>query len=238
MATFKNSKMLKADARASLLGNLTTPVLSVLLYLFATSMLTEMVANWGSGSVLLSLILSVVVFFVVNTIANMLWIGLACIFLRLQLRKGALIGDLFYAFRNNSDTAVMFSAFLAMLELLCMLPSIFAVSILSPEGRSAYAVLLLVLFAAGLAGSFYVRLRYALCPFLFLDFPRLSAKALIRGGARMLNGHKGRLFKLYLSFLPVHILTVLSLGVAGLWVSSYSHAAEAAFYKDLTLHLS
>ena len=54
----------------------------------------------------------------------------------------------------------------------------------------------------------------------------------------MLDGHKGRLFKLYLSFLPLHILTVLSLGVAGLWVSCYSHAAEAAFYRDFTLHLS
>ena len=97
MTTFKNSKMLKADARASLLGHLTTPVLSILLYLFATSMLTEMIANWGSGSVLLSLILSVVVFFVVNTVANMLRIGLACIFLRLQLQKSVLIGDLFYA---------------------------------------------------------------------------------------------------------------------------------------------
>lgn len=238
MTTFKNSKMLKADARASLLGHLTTPVLSILLYLFATSMLTEMIANWGSGSVLLSLILSVVVFFVVNTVTNMLRIGLACIFLRLQLQKSVLIGDLFYAFRNNSDTSVMYSAFLAMLELLCMLPAIIAVSVLSPQGRTAYAVLLLILFAAGLAGSFYARLRYALCPYLFLDFPSLSARALIKGGARMLDGHKGRLFKLYLSFLPLHILTVLSLGVAGLWVSSYSHAAEAAFYRDFTLHLS
>ena len=234
MTTFKNSKMLKADARASLLGHLTTPVLSILLYLFATSMLTEMIANWGSGSVLLSLIL----FFVVNTVANMLRIGLACIFLRLQLQKSVLIGDLFYAFRNNSDTSVMYSAFLAMLELLCMLPAIIAVSVLSPQGRTAYAVLLLILFAAGLAGSFYARLRYALCPYLFLDFPSLSARALIKGGARMLDGHKGRLFKLYLSFLPLHILTILSLGVAGLWVSSYSHAAEAAFYRDFTLHLS
>ena len=49
----------------------------------------------------------------------------------------------------------------------------------------------------------------------------------------MLRGHQMRLFRLYLSFLPMYVLVVLSLGVAGLWVTGYTHAAEAAFYRDL-----
>jgi hypothetical protein len=30
------------------------------------------------------------------------------------------------------------------------------------------------------------------------------------------------------------VLGVLSFGVARLWVNSYTHSAEAAFYRDLT----
>lgn len=237
MAAFKSIKRLKADARASLLGNLITPVISVLLYLATTAVLTELIANFRTGSVLLSLLLSVIVFLVVNICAKMLRIGLCCIFLRLQLRKGARISDLFYGFRNSSDTAVKISTHLALLELLCMMPLFIALSVLSAKGISGHRGVLLFLFAAGSCASFFFRIYYALIPYLFLDFPRLSARSLLSGGAKMIRGHRIRLFRLYLSFLPLHILTIISMGVAGLWVSCYSQAAEAAFYRDLIMKI-
>lgn len=233
MYTFKETKSLKAEARESLLGNLTTAVVSVLLYMLVTSTLSELIANFNSGSALLSLVLSIIVFFVVNTCANMLRIGLDYIFLRLQLRKGAKIGDLFFAFRRSSDTSVMISAFVALLELFCMLPVILTLSILSPEARTAYYPLIVFLLGAGYLGSVAVRIRYAMSMYLFLDYPDIPAGKLIKGGTRLIRGHLIRLFKLYLSFIPLYLLSVLSFGIAGLWVSSYTHAAEAAFYKDL-----
>ena len=122
MISFKDSRALRADARESLLGHLTTTVTALLLYMFSTSVLAEMVNGLDSGSVLLSLALSVMVFFVVNTCGYMLRIGLAYIFMRLAFRQGARIGDLFCAFRKNSNTAVTLSGFMALLELFCMLP--------------------------------------------------------------------------------------------------------------------
>lgn len=237
MAAFKSNKRLKADARASLLGNLITPVISVLLYFTTTATLTELIANFRTGSALLSFLLSVIVFFVVNICAKMLRIGLCCIFLRLQLRKDARISDLFYGFRNSSDTAVKISAHLALLELLCMLPLFIALSVLSAKGIPGQRGLVLFLFASGLCASYFFRIRYALSPYLFLDFPGLSERSLLSGGAKMIRGHRGRLFRLYLSFLPLYMLTVISMGVAGLWVGSYLQAAEAAFYRDLIMKI-
>ena len=49
----------------------------------------------------------------------------------------------------------------------------------------------------------------------------------------MIKGHKLRLCKLYLSFIPLYFLGVLSFGIAGMWVISYSRAAVAAFYRDM-----
>ena len=69
--------------------------------------------------------------------------------------------------------------------------------------------------------------------YLFLDYPEYSAGELIRGSVRMIKGHKMRLLKLYLSFIPLYFLGVLSFGIAGMWVISYSKAAVAAFYRDL-----
>ena len=233
MSTFKSNKYLKADARESLLGNLTTTVISVFVYTFATMMLSELVNGFNTRSVFAALLLSIVIFFVVNTCGNMLRIGLSCIFLKLQFRQKTGIGDLLYAFRSNSDTAVILSAFIAVLELLCMMPYILFLLFVSKESFPSFGIVSVVLLIAGFLGTLAVRIRYAMCTYLFLDFTGFSARELIRGGSRLLQGHLLRLFGLYLSFLPLYFLSVPSLGVAGLWVSSYTHAAEAAFYKDL-----
>ena len=237
MTVFKSSKKLKAEARASLLGKLGVPVLSVSLYFLITSVLAELIAFSGTDSRLLALLLSVVVFFVVNVFSKMLRIGLSCIFLKLHLGERAVIGDLLSAFRGSSDTAVKLSVILTLPELLSMLPVLIAVSLITAWDRPVYTVLAIVLFLAGAAGSAFFRIVFALCPYLLLDFPSLSARALVRGGARMIRGHKIRLFRLYLSFLPQYVLTLLSLGIAGLWVMSYTEAAAAAFYRDLAAAL-
>lgn len=233
MNTIKNNKYLKADARESLLGNLTIPVISMLLYTLTTLVLSDLISNFGSTSFLVSLLLSVLIFLVVNTCAGMLRIGLSCIFLELQFGDKPTIGDLLYAFRNNSDTAVLLSAFISALELLCMMPAILFMSFSSGQGLSGRLFPYLLLVAAGFLGSVAIRIRYAICTYLFLDFPDFTAEELIRGGSKLMRGHLKRLYYLYLSFIPMYILSLLSFGIAGLWVSSYTHATEAAFYKDL-----
>lgn len=233
MYTFKDNKFLKADARESLLGNLTIPVISMFLYTTTTVMLSDLISNFGSSSLLLSLILTVAVFLVVNTCSGMLRIGLSCMFLRLQFGGKAVMGDLLYAFRNNSNTAVIISAFLSVLELLCMLPAILFTAFIPEQSVPGNLFLYIILVAAGALGAIAIRIRYAICAYLFLDFPDYTAGELIRGGTKLMNGHLRRLYSLYLSFLPMYLLTLLSFGIAGLWVSSYTHAAEAAFYKDL-----
>ena len=233
MSAFKENKYLKADARESLLGNLTTTVISIFLYMLSTMTLSELIANFRSGSILISLLLSMVVFFVVNTCANMLRLGLSCIFLSLQFGRTARIRDLLYAFRNDSNTAVIISAFIAVLELACMMPVFLFLTFFSAQDIPGYQVIYLLLFLSGLIGTIAIRIRYAMCSYLFLDFSGFTAEELIRGGTKLIRGHLGRLFRLYLSFIPLYILSVLSFGVASLWVSSYTHAAEAAFYKDL-----
>ena len=130
MTFYKENKALKADARESLLGHLTTAVISVFLYTLATSLIVELVANFQSGSVILSLVLSAVIFYVVSICSHMLRIGLASIFLQLLYQKKASIGDLFRAFHENSDTAVTISAFISLLELACMLPAIIALAVI------------------------------------------------------------------------------------------------------------
>ncbi len=230
---FKDNKYLKADARESLLGNLSLTVLAVFLHTMSIVLLSEAINGINSNSRLLSLVLSVFIFIVVNTCANMLRIGLCCIFLKLQFRQTAKLGDMLYAFRNNSDTAVLISVFVAVLEFMCILPYLLFSALTSGQAFPGGRFIALFLLGAGLLANFAVRIRYAVCSYLFLDFPGFSGKELLRGGMKLMRGNFSRLIKLYLSFLPLFFLSFLSFGIAGLWVNCYTHAAEAAFYKDL-----
>lgn len=50
---------------------------------------------------------------------------------------------------------------------------------------------------------------------------------------RLMNGHKGRLFLLDLSFIGWHFIAALTLGIGYLWLMPYISATKAAFYADL-----
>jgi Predicted integral membrane protein len=55
----------------------------------------------------------------------------------------------------------------------------------------------------------------------------------ITASRKLMNGHKGQLFLLDLSFLGWHILAILTLGIGYLWLTPYISATKAAFYNHL-----
>ena len=50
---------------------------------------------------------------------------------------------------------------------------------------------------------------------------------------RIMKGHKGRLFYICISFIPLYLLSMLSCGLAVLWIEPYSNTVMANFYMDL-----
>ena len=50
---------------------------------------------------------------------------------------------------------------------------------------------------------------------------------------KLMSGHKGRLLRLYISFIPLVLVSVFSCGIAMLWVMPYMNAALAEFYLDV-----
>ena len=96
--------------------------------------------------------------------------------------------------------------------------------------RNLYIVLWSLLFVIpGIVKSF----SYAMTPFIMADHPEMTAKEAIAASKEMMDGHKGDLFILGLTFFGWHLLAGLSLGIGYLWLNPYMNAAYAAFYRDL-----
>lgn len=76
-------------------------------------------------------------------------------------------------------------------------------------------------------------LSYAMTPYILVDHPELTAKQAIEASKTMMDGYKGDLFMLGLSFIGWDILNLLTLGIGSFWLSPYKEATYAAFYRQL-----
>lgn len=96
--------------------------------------------------------------------------------------------------------------------------------------RSLYITLWTLLFIIpGIVAGY----SYAMTPFLMAENPELTASQAISASKEMMNGHKGELFALDLSFFGWLLLCVLTLNIGNLWLNPYRNAAYAAFYREL-----
>lgn len=74
---------------------------------------------------------------------------------------------------------------------------------------------------------------YAMTPFIMADHPGLSASEAIDRSKELMDGHKGDLFILRLTFIGWDLLAVLTMNVGHLVLNPYKNAAEAAFYREI-----
>ncbi|MBR1920977.1 MAG: DUF975 family protein [Kiritimatiellae bacterium] len=92
----------------------------------------------------------------------------------------------------------------------------------------------LLLFVPGVVKCF----SYAMTDYLAVDHPDWTASQCITESRRLMDGNKWRLFCLNLSFFGWWLLVVAASalpcgGFAGMLLSPYVEAANAAFYEDI-----
>ena len=75
---------------------------------------------------------------------------------------------------------------------------------------------------------------YAMAPFIMAENPELSPKECIDRSRQIMNGHKAELFFLDLSFIGWSFLSILTLGVGNVFLTPYTTAARAAFYREIS----
>lgn len=70
--------------------------------------------------------------------------------------------------------------------------------------------------------------------YILAENPSLSASEAINQSKSMMSGNKWRLFCLEFSFIGWGFLAALTFGIGNLWLTPYRHAAEAAFYREIS----
>lgn len=119
--------------------------------------------------------------------------------------------------------------------------------------QAGEAFFMVICGGLGVAAGIFVFIKmldYVLAPYIVYDNPGIGGREALKKSKRLMNGNKGRLFGLTLSFigwgllanLPYMIcflfwkdaiLFSIPLCVGGLWLKAYQEVAYAAFYKQV-----
>lgn len=194
--------------------------------LLDNGVLLESYADWYNG---LDYVLNLLVSFF-TTVFN---VGLALLCLNLACGRGLRVSDVFYGFQTQFGKSLKLACVVALVGELCYLPANIMTYLINHD--AAWNLILSAGFLYAVCLVIYVPCSLAISQvfLLLLDFPGYSAGELIKLSAHVMKGHKRRLFYIQLSFLPLILLSLLTLGIGNLWLAPYMNITYTFFFLNL-----
>ena len=241
MNQFKSSAELKAAAREHLLGHYGTVIGAEVLMLGLTGSVSLAVSLLVDVTTVIGSVIYYAILFFVSILMGLFASGSCYLYLKLICGRPVSVADLFYGFQLAPDKAITMQAWFSLLTYASSLPQFIVTYKISAVGNHVDKITPLLLpyslsqLCSGVV-SVVLGLLYAQAFYLLHDFPQYTAKELLQKSRRLMVHHKGRLFYLYVSFLPLMLLGLFSFGLALLWVIPYMNATQAEFFLNLIRH--
>lgn len=249
MNHFKSSAELKASAREHLLGHYGTAIGAHLLIGLLVGLASLIVTFLVPPYSVINAVIYYAINFFISILTGLFTSGLCFLYLKLICERPVSIGDLFYGFQLCPDKAIVLQAWISLITVLSSLPKYvidYKIRMISLRDGSLLFLseeqlvqitkymlpYSLALILSGVV-SVFLYLIYGQAFYLLHDFPQYSAKELLKKSRQLMARHKGRLFYLAVSFIPLLLLGFLSGGLGLLWVLPYMTATEAEFFLDL-----
>lgn len=144
------------------------------------------------------------------------------------------IGMLFGEFSKRPERYILGILMVIGIELVCFLPAIICWTVAAMQGMLPAFIIAFFLYAAGMIVGLILAFRYALVFLLMVDHLQMGPVTAFQESSRLMDGNKGRLLYIYLSYIGWSILGMLSCGIGILWISPYMNQTIISFYLDLT----
>lgn len=248
MNQYLPSASLKTQAKGQLLGKYPPLIGALILMQLCTAPISLSISFLiGTDSVIGMIIYSIAIF-LFQLFVGFFTAGEAYLYLKTACGQTPAVPDLFHCFHGDTSKVVYLQAVMAGISVLCSLPTMitnfFLLKSLNlsdleslSEGTLPFNATLFLVYVIvailGVAISIFINLMLSQAFYLMLDFPEYPASQLLKMSIRLMRGNKGRLFYIQLSFVPLLLLSLLSCGIALLWIHPYMQATYANFYLDL-----
>lgn len=246
MKQYKKPYELKNLAKDKLQDKYGAAVLILFLYSLITngmSLFVGMLANMTSatayaltGSPTVVTVITII-FELINLavviVLGILQAGSAFFFLNLACGQPYATGNLFYGFKKDSGKALILSAVVGLCNAVCLYPSQYCLSAYLNTRDTRMLHIACILMLIGFCVYIPVSLGLSQVFYLMLDYPERTARDTLSLSFQVMKGHKGQLFYLQLSFIPMMILCICSFGIGFLWLNPYMQMTYTYFFLDI-----
>ncbi len=226
---------IKGTSRENLLGKFPLPIALYLLMIFIISLISSpfqrMVQNAAMDMSVTHMLIGLLGEIIVLLIAILFGAGFAQVHLNIGRRKEATLQDFFYPFKNHPDKFMGFGVLMALIGVACSLPGSICLGIVAVTQSNALAIAGIILLVVGVILMIIIALGFALTTYILLDDP-YGTKVIqaMKQSWKYMKKRKGTLFVLYLSFIGIFLIGILSFGIGLLWVEQYVEQSLIVFY--------
>lgn len=233
MNSYKTTTELKSIARELLLGKYgiyiaTTAIVELIIV--SISLIVSYALPTGT---VWGIVFNLVITFIITLISSVFSLGLNYFTLNICRKQPYKISNIFYGFSSHPDKAIAGQFFLTVIDVVCYLPAVlFWILYTISQTTGFLMVIASLLLVIGATVSVIVHLSLDFVFYTMLDYPAATVKELFRYCYDVMRGHRIKLFYLYVSFLPLYMLGLLSMGIGLVFVVPYQKVAIAQFYQD------
>ncbi|MCR4588075.1 MAG: DUF975 family protein [Lachnospiraceae bacterium] len=227
---------LKSFAKEHLFGNYPQLVTSVIIAQLLVWFLSRIVASIADTSSMAGLIIYYLIYILINLLAGILSYGESYQYLSVASGKPTSVSDLFNGFRQSGEqnAAITQTALvMALLTSLFTIPVEVFLNLYYSTGNDTYLIIISILLVVLGIPVIIVSLMFSQVYFILLDFPRYHTKEAFALSIKLMKGNKWRLMRVILSFIPMLLLGIMTLGLGLLWIGPYMNCTMAEFYLDL-----
>lgn len=227
-------KELKRISRKNLTGQYRIPMGALLVsWLIPQMVKLPFSMTMGEHPTMLQNITFYAAEFLIVLVSYVLTAGIAVIHLNLARRKEIALGMVLCGFKQHADRFILCGIFRMLAVILGMLPILIGYAIHRLFFKLNY-ILLGILLIISIIITIYFLLNMFLVLYLVIDRPELSVWCCVKNSIQSMRTQKKRLFYIYLSFLSLLLLCLLSFGIGALWVQPYQEQTLVNFYLDVT----
>ncbi len=169
---------------------------------------------------------------IIAAVSVVMQCGASRIYLCFARKQEASIGMLFGEFTKRPDRYIIGYLLLFGLEILCMLPGAVCMAVGITSGLLLASAIGLFLYLGAMAPMIMIACRLALVFYLLVDHSDMGVMEAVRESSERMQGNKGRLFYIYLSYIGWSLLGILSCGLGMLWIRPYMTQTFVNFYRE------
>ncbi len=237
---------IKTSARGNLLGHYGASIAALIFMVLVSVILdipfTNMVTQGYQFGAIFRIVVGVIGLVVVMLLTFIFFIGNLWIHLRLSRGQGARFMDIMYPFQIQPVRFCGYYLMYMALAVACILPGFICIMAsvdYSSELRTVdfTRIPLLVIGIAVLIVGVVILVRFMgawfMASYLMLDDPDLRLMDSVRESMHLMRGNRKKWILLLLSFIGWLLFSILSFGIALIWIAPYALQSMSCFYLEL-----